>query len=50
MYVVLPPLRPGVHVIHFGGEWNVPATPAPPAPLGPLDFVQDITYTITVTR
>jgi hypothetical protein len=48
VYLMLAPLSPGTHVIHFGGETNIPASPPPAAPSGPLDFVQNINYTITV--
>jgi hypothetical protein len=50
IYVMLAPLRPGTHTIHFGGELSVPATPAPAPPLAPINFVQNINYTITVTH
>ena len=49
IYVMLAPLRPGTHTIHFGGELIIPATPKPPPPWGPTDFVQNVNYTITVT-
>jgi hypothetical protein len=45
VYLMLAPLRPGTHVIHFGAETNVPAGQVG----GPSDFVQNINYTITVT-
>jgi hypothetical protein len=45
VYLMLAPLKPGTHVIHFGGETNVPNG----QPGGPLDFIQNINYTITVT-
>jgi hypothetical protein len=48
IYLMLAPLSPGTHVIHFGGEINVPSTPTPAPPAGPLDFIQNINYTITV--
>jgi hypothetical protein len=49
IYLMLRPLSPGIHTVHFGGELNVPGTPAPAPPAGPVDFVQNINYTITVT-
>jgi hypothetical protein len=48
VYLMLKPLRPGAHAIHFGGELNVPTNPTPPAPSAPIDFIQNINYTITV--
>ncbi len=39
IYLMLAPLSAGSHVIHFGGEFNVP---------GGLDFIQNINYTIAV--
>jgi hypothetical protein len=49
VYLMLAPLSVGTHTIHFGGELNVPNNPTPPAPLGPVDFIQNINYTITIT-
>ena len=49
IYLMLRPLRPGIHTLHFGGEINIPSTPAPAPPQGPTDFIQNINYTITVT-
>jgi hypothetical protein len=48
IYLMLAPLSPGTHVIHFGGEINIPASPPPVTGTGPLDFIQNINYTITV--
>ena len=48
IYLMLTPLSPGTHVIHFGGEINIPSSPSPAPPSGPLDFIQNINYTITV--
>jgi hypothetical protein len=48
VYLLLPPLAPGVHTIHFGGEINIPSTPPPAPPAGPVDFIENINYTITV--
>jgi hypothetical protein len=48
IYLMLTPLSTGVHVIHFGGEISIPASPAPTPPSGPVDFIQNISYTITV--
>lgn len=45
VYLMLEPLSPGKHVIHFGGETKVPNG----QPGGPLDFIQNINYTITVS-
>jgi hypothetical protein len=39
IYLMLAPLSAGTHVVHFGGEINIP---------GSLDFIQNINYTITV--
>jgi hypothetical protein len=50
IYLMLAPLSPGTHVIHFGGEIDIPSIPPPAPPNGPLDFIQNITYTITVVR
>jgi hypothetical protein len=50
VYLMLAPLSPGTHVIHFGGELNVPSDPTPPPPAGSVDFIQNINYTITVTH
>jgi hypothetical protein len=44
IYLMLAPLSPGVHQIHFGGESDIPAG----QPSGPLQFIQNINYTITV--
>jgi hypothetical protein len=49
VYLMLAPLSVGTHVLHFGGEINVPTNPPPIAPNAAGDFVQDINYTITVT-
>jgi hypothetical protein len=49
VYLMLAPLRPGVHTISFGGEINIPGTPPPAPPQGQTDFIQNINYTITVT-
>lgn len=48
IYLMLAPLRPGTHTIHFGGEINIPDAPKPAPPQGPIDFIQNINYTITV--
>jgi hypothetical protein len=48
IYLMATPLSPGVHVIHFGGEINIPADPAPAPPSGAVDFIQNINYTVTV--
>jgi hypothetical protein len=40
VYLMLKPLPPGTHVVHFGGEIKVP---------GQLDFIENINYTITVS-
>jgi hypothetical protein len=48
VYLMLAPLPAGTHVIHFGGEIDVPATPTPAPPLGPVDFIENINYTVTV--
>jgi hypothetical protein len=50
IYLMLAPLSPGTHVIHFGGELDIPASPPPAPPAGPIDFIQNINYTITVSR
>ena len=49
VYLMLSALSPGVHVIHWGGEINIPAKPVPAPPSGPVDFTQNINYTITVS-
>jgi hypothetical protein len=41
----LPVAGLGSHIIHFGGEINVPSG----QPGGPLDFIENINYMITVT-
>jgi hypothetical protein len=46
IFLMLAPLSAGTHVIHFGGEFNI--TPPLQPPNGPLDFIQNINYTITV--
>jgi hypothetical protein len=48
VYLMLAPLSPGIHTIHFGGEINVPSSPPPAPPLQPVDFIENINYTITV--
>jgi hypothetical protein len=47
IYLMLAPLSPGTHVIHFGGELVIPAN-LPLQPPNGLDFIQNINYTITV--
>lgn len=41
VFVMLKPLPPGKHTIHFGGTIDL-------SPIGGVVFMQDITYTITV--
>ena len=48
VYLMLAPLSRGTHVLKYGGEIIIPDTPTPQPPAAPLDFVQDVTYTITV--
>jgi len=43
VFVMLAPLPPGKHTLHFGGSPTTTATG------GPI-FIQDITYTITVSK
>jgi hypothetical protein len=45
VYLMLAPSSVCSHVIHFGGEINVPSG----QPGGPLDLIESINYMITVT-
>ena len=46
VYLMLAPLSPGVHHIHFGGTVSIPANSPPP--LAQLEFTENVNYTITV--
>ncbi len=48
VFLMVAPLARGVHTIHVQGEILIEAGPPLPPPAAPIDFTQDINYTIAV--